>query len=69
MNRNHLHQFAWVTSFSIVLSGCATSSIPVSSSEKLFYGGPILTMSGDTPEYAEALLVKDGTIRFVGSKQ
>ncbi|WDZ51291.1 amidohydrolase [Acinetobacter vivianii] len=69
MNRNHLHQFAWVTSFSIVLSGCATSSIPVSSNEKLFYGGPILTMSGDTPEYAEALLVKNGTIRFVGSKQ
>lgn len=69
MNRNHLRQCAWVTSFSIVLSGCATSSIPVSSSEKLFYGGPILTMSGNTPEYAEALLVKDGKIRFVGAKQ
>ncbi|WP_038346396.1 amidohydrolase [Acinetobacter sp. A47] len=69
MNRNHLRQCAWVTSFSIVLSGCAMSSIPVSSSEKLFYGGPILTMSGNTPEYAEALLVKDGKIRFVGSRQ
>lgn len=69
MNHNHLRQCAWVTSFSIVLSGCATSSIPVSSSEKLFYGGPILTMSGNTPEYAEALLVKDGKIRFVGSRQ
>ncbi|MEB3791416.1 amidohydrolase [Acinetobacter sp. IK40] len=69
MNRNHLRQCAWATSFSIILSGCATSSIPVSSSEKLFYGGPILTMSGNTPEYAEALLVKDGKIRFVGAKQ
>jgi predicted amidohydrolase YtcJ len=32
----------------------------------VYYGGDILTMKGDTPEYVEALVVKDGKIRFVG---
>jgi predicted amidohydrolase YtcJ len=32
----------------------------------VYYGGDILTMKGDTPEYVEALVVKDGKISFVG---
>lgn len=34
----------------------------------LYYGGDILTMDGDTPQYAEAVVEKDGKIAFVGSK-
>jgi predicted amidohydrolase YtcJ len=34
----------------------------------LYFGGDILTMDGDTAQYAEALAVKDGKIIFVGSK-
>lgn len=34
----------------------------------LYFNGSILTMEGDTPQYAEALAVKDGRIAFVGSR-
>jgi predicted amidohydrolase YtcJ len=46
-----------------------TIKAPQTTTEKLFYGGSILTMEGMQPKYAEALLVKDGKILFVGSKQ
>lgn len=38
-----------------------------SSYEQLYFGGDILTMKGDSPTYAEALVVKDDKIAFVGS--
>ncbi|ENX18444.1 hypothetical protein F895_00059 [Acinetobacter sp. CIP 64.2] len=69
MNRTHLKHFSLFTSISVAMAGCASTAVPVTATEQLFYGGPILTMSGDAPEYAEAILVKDGKIRFVGSKQ
>lgn len=34
----------------------------------MYYGGNIMTMEGDSAQYAEALVVKDGKIAFVGSK-
>ncbi|HSR39470.1 MAG TPA: amidohydrolase [Phnomibacter sp.] len=34
----------------------------------MFFGGDIITMEGDSAQYAEALVVKDGKIAFVGSK-
>lgn len=33
---------------------------------KVYFGGPILTMVGDVPKYAEALVVEDDMIVFVG---
>ena len=35
----------------------------------VYYNGDILTMEGDQPEYAEALVVKGGKIIFVGNKE
>ncbi len=32
----------------------------------LYYGGDILTMEGDKPQYAESIVTKDGKIAFVG---
>ena len=32
----------------------------------VYYGGDIITMAGDSPQYAEAVVVKDGKIEFVG---
>ncbi|TFV94357.1 amidohydrolase [Algoriphagus kandeliae] len=32
----------------------------------VYFGGDILTMEGEQPEYAEALVVRDGQIEFVG---
>lgn len=37
--------------------------------QTIYYGGDILTMEGDTPEYAEAIVEKEGKIIFVGSKE
>lgn len=34
---------------------------------KVYFGGDILTMVGETPEYAEALVEKDGKIAYVGN--
>ena len=33
----------------------------------IYSGGDIITMKGDLPEYAEALVVRDGKILFVGT--
>ena len=33
----------------------------------VYSGGDIITMQGDLPEYAEAIVVKDGKIEFVGA--
>ena len=33
----------------------------------LYHNGPILTMAGEVPVFAEALLEQDGRIVFVGS--
>ena len=33
----------------------------------VYFGGDIITMAGDTPEYAEALVINDGKIVFVGA--
>jgi predicted amidohydrolase YtcJ len=34
----------------------------------LYYGGDILTMEGDTPNYVEAVVVQGGRIAFVGAR-
>jgi predicted amidohydrolase YtcJ len=36
-------------------------------SDIIYHGGDIITMQGDLPEYAEALIVRDDKILFVGS--
>ncbi|MBJ9985029.1 amidohydrolase [Acinetobacter sp. S40] len=33
---------------------------------QLYFNGDIITMTGDQPQYAEAVLVQDGKIKFVG---
>jgi len=35
----------------------------------LYYNGDIITMNGDTPQYAEAVVEENGKIAFVGSKE
>lgn len=47
--------------------GSATASV-AEAADTIYLGGDILTMEGDTPQYAEALAVKDGKIVLVGSK-
>ena len=43
-------------------------SLPYELHQTLFFGGDILTMNGDKPEYAEAVVEREGKIIFVGTK-
>jgi predicted amidohydrolase YtcJ len=47
------------TSVSTVATGSAT----------MYYNGDIITMEGDSANYVEAIVVKDGKISFVGAKE
>ncbi|MFN5646454.1 MAG: amidohydrolase family protein, partial [Sphingobacteriales bacterium] len=44
------------------------SSKRSSTAATMYYGGDIITMEGDSAQYAEALVEKDGKILFVGAK-
>jgi hypothetical protein len=46
----------------------AADSNPGEDAAIMYYGGDIITMEGDSAVYAEALVVKDGKILFVGDK-
>jgi len=57
--------------FVIALFGFTLLGSDIASKEPtqtLYYGGDILTMKGQKAHYAEAVLVKDGKIIYVGSK-
>lgn len=69
MTFKNLNKLTLAMIIGFTLSGCVTSPNETVSAEKLFYGGPILTMEGMTPEYVEALLVKDGKIVYAGPKK
>jgi predicted amidohydrolase YtcJ len=46
-----------------------TTSSNDSTKATMYYGGDIITMEGDSANYAEAVVVKDGKIIFVGGKE
>lgn len=50
----------------VILTGCKPQ--PEKAADIIYYGGDIITMEGDSPQYVEAVAVKDGKILFAGSK-
>ena len=55
-----------------IINFSAVAGIPIvdqQSAHSIYFGGDILTMSGDQPEYVESLVVADGKIVFVGDKE
>lgn len=50
-------------------SGAHADSSAITGHATMYYGGDIITMEGDSAQYAEALVEKDGKILFVGSKE
>ncbi len=55
----------------LVLAGCNSTtqnSASTQEADAIYYGGDILTMEGDSANYAEAVAIKDGKIVFVGAK-
>ena len=55
----------------IIISSCNKESKnkPANETALIYYGCDILTMDGDKEKYAEALVVKDGKILYVGDKE
>ena len=52
----------------LVLVSCSQDKTAEFANNAIVYsGGDILTMKGDSPSYADAIVVKDNKILFVGS--
>ncbi len=69
---NHRPAIASILVATVVLAGCskkpAETTLPGAAADLIITGGPIVTMEGDQPATAEAIVVDDGRITFVGSK-
>lgn len=46
-----------------------TDDTKAAASAQLYFNGDIITMNSDSPEYAEAIVVQNGEIIFVGNKK
>ena len=60
-----MHIIKVVSVTAIVFLGLGANA---KAADRIYSGGPILTMAGPEPVYVEALVVDDGKIAFVGSK-
>jgi predicted amidohydrolase YtcJ len=58
-----------LTQIITVSAVAGTPIIHQQSAHSIYFGGDILTMVGDQPEYVESLVVADGKIIFVGDKE
>ena len=63
--------FALAITIPIAFSSFADAASPPPENERadtIFFGGDILTMSGDQPEYVEAIVISGERIKFAGTK-
>ncbi|WP_268124785.1 amidohydrolase [Roseivirga pacifica] len=51
----------------IAVAACDSRKNDQNSNTKIYSGGDIITMQGDSPKYVEAIVVKDDKISFTGS--
>ncbi len=67
----NLRNLLFVLISAFVFAGCKQLSQKSSSkdaADAIYFGGDIITMESDRPEYVEAVAVKDGKIIFTGKK-
>ena len=50
----------------LLLASCSTE--PENPVDVIYFGGDILTMAGDQPQYVEAITIDDGKVSFLGTK-
>jgi predicted amidohydrolase YtcJ len=62
-------RFLSVAVLGLLIAACDSSLEESEPAETIFYGGDILTMVGEAPEYAESLAVGDGKILALGARQ
>lgn len=68
MNLRDLLLFLFIA---IIIPGCNKIQVPSSNkdaADAIYFGGDIITMEGDSANYAEAVAVKNGKIIFTGKK-
>ncbi len=53
----------------ITLISCNNTTQETNNDQTIYYGGDIITMEGDAPEYVEAVVCEKDKIVFVGSKK
>lgn len=62
---SHLSHGFFILSL-LLLASC--SSEPENPVDAIYFGGDILTMAGDQPQYVEAMTIDDGKVSFLGTK-
>jgi predicted amidohydrolase YtcJ len=69
-SKNNTKYSVFLFVISMVLFSCKGEKETSSGDESfatVYYGGDIITMEGDTPEYAEAVVERNGRIEYAGS--
>ncbi|MDY0076334.1 MAG: hypothetical protein RBR87_03575, partial [Bacteroidales bacterium] len=61
-----MKKIIYLTVITSMLLGCKQP--PKEVADSIYYGGDIITMETESPEYAEAVATKAGKILFVGTK-
>lgn len=61
--------FIWILGLMVLFSCKEQETTPSANNAVVYYSGDIITMVGQSPQYAEALVVKDGLIGFIGSSE
>ncbi|MCK5807849.1 amidohydrolase family protein [bacterium] len=56
------------TTFMMILLISCSKTKQINTTQTIYFGGDIITMEGNKPEYVEAVVREKGTIVFVGSK-
>ena len=57
----------FVLGITLLFSCNETKKKEIIDTSTIYHGGDIITMVGDVPQYAEAVVIKDGKISYVGS--
>ena len=71
----HMNKLLLVLMACLLITGCKNDKKAqenfgtITSNATVYFGGDIITMVGDTPEYVEALVERDGKIIYIGSSQ
>jgi len=77
MRKVNLKLLVYCSLFTLLFACNNAADAPKKENEKaqikntavVYFGGDIITMVGETPQYAEAVVVKDGKISFVGTSE
>jgi predicted amidohydrolase YtcJ len=67
-----MKQSLFLLAFLFLVASCGDQTkqpaAEAGSAATMYYGGDIITMEGDQPQYVESVVVKDGKILFAGAK-